>query len=282
MLRSLLLLIFAVPAVSADALRVVSLNLAQADDAAQIVREWSSHPSLNRADVYLLQEVTHRPGGSVAHDLAHRLGYHVYSEPTKRDGLAILSRYPVRETEKICLKLCDLRFRTRERIALGATVDTPGGPVRVFNVHLDTRINSAERLQQLQPVLDAARKWSGAVVWGGDLNTNHMLWVGNVLPVPFAQPQAVPVIAAAEKQGFRTAFARTGPTFDHLAMQLDWIFQRGFEARDPRVERLDFSDHHALAVTLTRVSAPNLRAASLLGSSPHRATSRPDRSAIAR
>src|SRR5438876_12403261 len=68
--------------------------------------------------------------------------------------LAIVSRYPVMNVQIKRLKACDLRFRSRNRFVMAATVRTPWGDVRVWNVHLDTRINPQERLDQLRPVID--------------------------------------------------------------------------------------------------------------------------------
>ena len=75
-----------------------------------------------------------------------------------------------------------------KRIALAATVFTPDGPVRVINVHLDTRINPAERVAQLAPALDDASCFYGPSVIGGDFNTNDMQWVSNVVPIPLSSP----------------------------------------------------------------------------------------------
>ena len=68
-------------------------------------------------------------------------------------------------------------------------MNSPAGEVRIINVHLDTRINADRRVEQLQPVLEAAGQFDGGVVIGGDLNTQNFFWVENVLPIPFFHKQ---------------------------------------------------------------------------------------------
>jgi hypothetical protein len=48
--------------------------------------------------------------------------------------------------------------------------------------------------------------------------------------------------------GFATPFSASGATFDHLGMQLDWIFANRFVVVDSMVQPLAFSDHHAIRV----------------------------------
>jgi endonuclease/exonuclease/phosphatase family metal-dependent hydrolase len=235
-------------------LAVVSLNMAREADAGRIVAEWRARPSLGSADVWLLQEVVHLDGEqpSVAHIVAGELGLHVASAPMKRgntvEGLAILSRYPLRDVDVRQLPVFDLVYRSRSRIALAATVDTPSGSVRVFNAHLDTRINARERVAQLAPVIQEAAAWPGPVVLGGDFNTNYMRWIRSLVPIPFAHYQAAPLDKALAARGFSTLLRRTGPTFDHFGFQLDWIYTREMDASEARVQPVDFSDHHAVRV----------------------------------
>ena len=104
------------------------------------------------------------------------LGYFALFEPAAPDvydqGLALVSRYPFDEIDIKRLKACDLGYRCRNRFAVAARVRTPWGDLRVWNAHLDTRINAAERLEQLQPVIDEASRHTGPRLIGGDFNTN--------------------------------------------------------------------------------------------------------------
>jgi endonuclease/exonuclease/phosphatase family metal-dependent hydrolase len=217
-----------------------------------MAKEIEGHPGIRGADVIFLQEVV-RPSSdemSTGEILALRLNRHaVFAAPDRgrtRSGLAILTRKPAREVKVRRLKNVNLIFRTRKRIALMATVDTSAGAVRVINTHLDTRINPKERLEQLGPALEEAASFPGPVILGGDLNTNDMQWVSHVVPVPYPGWQAKAVRKLMNEKGFTTPFQLRRPTFDHLKMQLDWLFCNRLQPARSAIQPLQFSDHHAI------------------------------------
>src|SRR5215831_13963831 len=121
-------------------LSVVTLNMAKEPSAAKIARELRTVPALRDADVFLLQEVEPR---STADELASALRMYAVGSKDAVEvpnlGLAILSRYPLRDVRVRPLPRYDLVFHSRSRFALLATADTPWGPVRIVNTHLDTR-----------------------------------------------------------------------------------------------------------------------------------------------
>jgi endonuclease/exonuclease/phosphatase family metal-dependent hydrolase len=237
-------------------LSVVSLNLAKQTDPDVILGEFRKSSVLSSADVLLFQEVVSPDGRlpGVADALAAKLGFHVAfapSAPRVKDlGLAILSRYPIRDPQVQALKAYDLLFRSRSRISLAATIEAPREPVRVVNLHLDTRLNAEERAAQLAPVLDDLSDFDGPRIIGGDFNTNHMHWIARVLPLPWVADQAGPLHRLMAGRGLYTPFRGFEPTFDYLGMQLDWIYLKHLTARSAVVQPLRFSDHHALAVQL--------------------------------
>jgi endonuclease/exonuclease/phosphatase family metal-dependent hydrolase len=142
-------------------------------------------------------------------------------------------------------------FRSRKRILLAATAQTPAGPVRVVCAHLDTRINPADRLRELGPAIDDVKQFDGPAVIAGDFNTNDMQWVSHVVPVPWPGWQASRVRELMAQNGFHTPFVNRRATFDHLGMQLDWIFLRRLASSKAEIVPVDFSDHHALLATIT-------------------------------
>lgn len=240
-----------------DSLTVVSLNLAMREDVDQVAAELSATGIAQSADVLLLQEVLHRkPFGDVAAQLGERLGFEsVYREAFAIDderssGLAILSQYPHRDTRVLNLRRFDLAFRSRSRIALGAAVETPTGPVHLFNVHLDTRINLKPRLDQLESVAREVASLTGPAIVGGDFNTNNNWWLASAIPLPFISRQAAGLLRFMEGRGFRSAFERGRPTPDALGMQLDWLFLRGLQATTGSIRPMQVSDHHALVVSV--------------------------------
>jgi endonuclease/exonuclease/phosphatase family metal-dependent hydrolase len=181
----------------------------------------------------------------------------------EQEGLAVLSRYPIVQSRVIALQHNDLLWKSRRRVALAVTVETPAGRVRVYNLHLDTRVNLKARLEQLRPVAEEAAAAPGPVLVGGDLNTNPYRWVEHTLPVVVAPDQGAGVLRYMNTLGYASVFPRKTPTSRWLRMQLDWLFLRNLEAGPVAVQPISFSDHHALCACLQLASAAP-------GTSPHR------------
>ncbi len=229
----------------------VSLNLAKESDAGRVVRDIHLAPRLRSADLFLFQEVVGGPSGfSVAGEAARRLGYHCAFAPAASgaydQGLALMSRYPITEPRITPLKACDLGFRSRTRFAMSCKLDTPWGDVRVWNVHLDTRVNASERLEQLQPVIDEASQHRGPVLIGGDFNTNELYWLGNMAPLPGGPSHSGVIRDAMRRAGFESPLPSGSNTFPAFRRHLDWIFTRAMEPLDASVEPAAFSDHNAV------------------------------------
>jgi endonuclease/exonuclease/phosphatase family metal-dependent hydrolase len=242
-------------------IKLVSLNAARETDVRRILADVRGRESLSDTDVWLLQEAVN-PAGSesrMIEDLASEMGlYFAYAaadidEAGTASGLAILSRYPMTDVQETPLPRYDLRFRSRCRIALAATIRASSGPLRLFNVHLDTRINSSDRLGQIRPVLQSAASVSGPVIVGGDFNTNNLHWFWNVLPLPFIQDQTGVIRRAFASDGFVSPMDKGGATFRVLGLplSLDWIFHKGMKTMQSGVESIGFSDHHAVWVSLS-------------------------------
>ena len=231
----------------------VSLNIAKVANPHEVVEAIRRAPRLREADLFLFQEVRHEKGKpSVAEAAARTLGFATAFAPAAAEvydqGLAIVGRYPMGEVEIKRLKLCNLRFRSRNRFAIATTVRTPWGDIRVWNVHLDTRINPGERLDQLQPIIHDAATYHGPRLIGGDFNTNELYWFGNVLPLPFGPAHGTAVRGAMRNKGFETPLPAGLQTFKPFRRQLDWIYLAGLKSVAASVEPAPFSDHNAVWV----------------------------------
>jgi endonuclease/exonuclease/phosphatase family metal-dependent hydrolase len=241
-----------------NAVTVASLNIAGQARIADALATWAHDRSV---DVLLLQEVGHASGdgGTFVAALSARLGAGFTYAPADRvgnghtQGLAIVSRYPLRDVRVDRLDYFRLRFRSRCRIALAATVETPAGPLRVVNVHLDTRINSRNRVAQLAPALDALRIVDGPRIIGGDFNTINIGWFRTMWPLPYVQRQSAAVRALLSSAGFHTPFTGSPPTFRVLGLplRLDWLYVTDLEALDWGVDRVRFTDHRGVWVRVT-------------------------------
>ncbi len=243
------------------ALSVTTLNMDKQRSAERILAEWRSHPAIWNSDIILLQEVAQFPGDrpGLAETLAKEMDrYVVMSAPgaSKRDtdGLAILSRFPLTDFETKHLQHNGMVFHTRSRMMIAATVQSPSGPVRVYDVHLDSRINAGARLKQLAPVISDAAQCDGPSLIGGDFNTNYLRWAGNVLPIGVSF-QARTIGKAMAENGYTTPLTRTGSTSHFLGLHLDWFYTRDIRVLDTAMEPVKFSDHYAVRMTV----APEVR-----------------------
>jgi endonuclease/exonuclease/phosphatase family metal-dependent hydrolase len=245
---------------------VVSLNVATTDTPADLANEIRSK-GLGEADVYLLQEVLGEELGrsSIARELLPGRTMHVFYQgafeldPGRMYGLAIVSRFPLRDQNVIYLRRNDLNVRSRVRIAIAATIDGPSGPITLINTHLDTRINLRRRLEQLEPVVDYAVSTQFPTILGGDLNTNDHRWLFHLVPIPYAQPQREAIRRYMDGWGFESVIDGRKGTHDVLNMQLDWIFVRGMHAGEVRVQPLKNSDHHAVFADVRVGAEPEMR-----------------------
>lgn len=245
-------------------LRIVSFNVHLGEDVESISESLTVAGALEDIDILLIQEIEHFPEEVVSRTeaLAELLRMNFVYAPARvqeRDGrigthgVAVLSRHPLREAVILPLPEYDLPFGKRRRIALGLTVDPPGGRVRIYNVHLDTRINLSQRIRQVSPVLEAAKKWEGVpVVIGGDFNTNPFRWAGSVVPW-FRSNQAGGMDRHMKKAGYENPLSDAGTTSNRriVSLRLDALYVRGVTVEDAAVERkVKSSDHFPVRVDL--------------------------------
>jgi endonuclease/exonuclease/phosphatase family metal-dependent hydrolase len=231
--------------------------MAGATDVHAVWRDIDRIPDTLKIDLFVLQEVSGSADGSTS--MAKEMGKHYgmnymfkAADPIKgglMEGLAVVSRYPIRDMDIIQLQHYNLHFKNRDRIAMAVTLDAPTGPIRVINVHLDGRVNKKQRLDQLAPVLEAADKTKLPILLAGDFNTEHILWVGHTVPILNGQNQATPLETLVTSHGFTTPFGAEA-TFPLLHQKLDWIFLKGLKATHSGVTPIAFSDHHAIWVRL--------------------------------
>jgi endonuclease/exonuclease/phosphatase family metal-dependent hydrolase len=240
-------------------LTIASVNIAGRARIADALARWIKERSI---DVLFLQEVGHASGdgeGFVT-TLSERLGRRFAYAPAgligngHTQGLAIVSRYLLKDLRVEPLEYFRLRFRSRCRIALAATAETASGPVRLVNVHLDTRINSKNRLAQLAPALETLQIFDGARVIGGDFNTMNIRWFRSMWPLPYVQRQSRAVRELLAASELRSPFTASPPTFKFLGfpMRLDWLYFSDLEPLAWGVDRLPVTDHRGVWVRVKR------------------------------
>jgi len=107
----------------------VSLNIARVANPNEVVEAIRRVRRLRESDLFLFQEVRHEKGKlSVAEAVARTLGFATAFVPAAAEiydqGLPIVSRYPIGEVQIKTLKLCDLRFRSRNRYRANTSART--------------------------------------------------------------------------------------------------------------------------------------------------------------
>ena len=237
---------------SARAITIASLNVAGQPEIGDAITDWAESRAI---DILLLQEVGHDSfdGAVFIAALSERLRFHSVYAPANvmgdnTQGLAIVSRYPLGDVHVLPLAYHHLRFKSRCRIALAATAALADGPVRVVNVHLDTRINSKERVEQLSPVLDALDDHDAPQLIGGDFNTMNVFWFRTMWPLLYLQKQTVAVAERLAASGFHTPFRGTRATFKflHLPLRLDWLYVKRLKPIDWNVDTIPLTDHRGV------------------------------------
>ena len=157
-------------------LRVVTFNVAYGREIGRAIACLQA-PPLRGADLVLLQEMHARGAEKIAAALGMNYIYYPSSvRPGESQmGVAVLSPWPIAESEKLILPLTT-RVVHRLRIAAVATVRIEGVTVRVYSLHLGSPVgmSGAGRGEQAEAVLADARQWTGPVIVAGDFNSRSV------------------------------------------------------------------------------------------------------------
>jgi endonuclease/exonuclease/phosphatase family metal-dependent hydrolase len=234
---------------SPDRLRLVTFNVHHGADIPALAAAIRTNEQLCRADAVLLQEIEDQPGSNGPARLAAALGWNAVYAPARPEGrgthgLAVLSPHPLADPEVLPLRHFEIGYRHRHRIAQGVTLLRDGRALRLYNVHLDTRLSPDQRALQLAPVLERALADTRAVI-AGDVNT--ITAVTALLP---GLPVPLPGTSQAERfdehmrtHGFATPFEHIGST-GPLGMRLDAIYPRGVSVLEfDKESTVRISDH---------------------------------------
>jgi endonuclease/exonuclease/phosphatase family metal-dependent hydrolase len=223
-------------------LRVVTFNIEYGREIDRAVSLLRSNEALRNADILFLQEMDSRGVVRIATELGLNYLYFpggIHPQAKQDFGTAILSPWPIEGPAKIVLPHGSAVTGLR-RVVTAATVRWGRVPVRVFSVHLPApmAISLEQRREQVQVIVDAARKTTDVVVVAGDFNGRSVgpwfeqagyAWITSNMPGTSRGP------------GFWLSF--------------DHVFAKGLESAGdtPRAGYVDatgISDHRAVWVTL--------------------------------
>lgn len=156
-------------------IRLVTFNIQDAREIDSAIVLLRSVSALAHADVIALQEMDAAGTSRIAAALGMSYVYYpaTVQPASGRDfGNAILSRWPVRDDAKLILPHL-ARFGKTQRIATAATILIGDVPVRVYSVHLATKIEQGPgaRRDQVRAVLTDAAAYQRVIVTG-DMNSH--------------------------------------------------------------------------------------------------------------
>ena len=129
-----------------------------------------------------------------------------------------------------------LQRREGGRIALAAELDNGGKPLVVYDLHLESKGTEQLRLEQLDEVLDDARRYppETPIIIAGDLNTF----------MPHSS-----LIPRLRQAGYRSVLGNRRERTHVIIGTLDWVFIRGsIECEHGQVLRVPGSDHFPIRV----------------------------------
>lgn len=232
-------------ALSAREFTVASFNIEFAKQVELAAQELGANVALAGPSVVLLQEMDPDGTERMARELGYDYVYYPGSVHHGKDfGNAVLSRWPIIADEKLILPHRN-PSNGRIRIAVGATLAMPEGPLSVWSVHSDTMwLGPRGRLEQAQAIIDAAAEASLPVAIGGDFNT--------------LEDRVVEETATLfEQAGYDWATAELGPSTASALGEhrLDHVFVKGIRALGASTQGTEASDHQPLWVELERVPA---------------------------
>jgi endonuclease/exonuclease/phosphatase family metal-dependent hydrolase len=237
-----------------EEIKIVSYNIRWrgGDELNKLIQLLKDDPEIGGATIIGLQEVDRnkkRTGNTNTVKLiAGELGKHyawaappsLKTENEEETGVAILSNYPLAEVQRIVLP--HEGPGGRRRVAIGATVNIAGAPLRIYSVHSENRISVDEKIEQTKAVLEDLSHHPNdmrAIILG-DLNT----WEGGAVKR---------TSKLFTERNFTTPFPNGNSTFVRtilvipIRLKLDWIWLRGLEAASHGIDRkITLSDHWPL------------------------------------
>jgi endonuclease/exonuclease/phosphatase (EEP) superfamily protein YafD len=157
-------------------LRVVTWNIRFAEAVETAVAELKTIPTLQNADILLLQEMDEQGVALMAQALNANYVYYpasVHSYHNRNFGNAILTKWPIIEDEKLLLPH-ENPSNEQRRNAVRAVVDINGKEVLVYSIHTETYwLSQGKRNGQGNAIVEDILSTPSFdfVIVGGDFNT---------------------------------------------------------------------------------------------------------------
>lgn len=158
-----------------DSIRIVTFNIKFAQHVDRAADLLQSAAGLHPADIVAVQEMDEPGVRRLAAALSMSYVYYpatVHPQTGRDFGNAVLSRWPITADRKVVLPHIG-RFERTQRAAVGATVQIGTIPIRVYSVHLGTKleIGPGSKRDQVRAVLRDAAPYPRVIV-AGDMNSH--------------------------------------------------------------------------------------------------------------
>ena len=213
------------PQQNPQTLKVVSYNVNDGLDMAQVTRELGMYNPLRGADFILLQEMDEVGTEQIARELQYNYIYYPTTMPTRIErnfGNAILSRWPLSQPHKLILPH---KHPTNKqlRIAVRATAELPDREITLYSVHTETyTVLTKLVIVLVSHFADDIGPGESAVIVGGDFNTVSGRSIRRLKRL-FGE---IGLMRASAGAGTTVKKYKTRPS------AADHIFTRGFEVKD--------------------------------------------------
>lgn len=205
-----------------DHLKVVSFNIKLGQKIEQAMQELQENEGSRDADIILLQEMNAEAVEFLASRLKYNFIYYPASIHTKHDkdyGNAILSRWPIKNPQKIILPY-EHPFRKLKRIAAVATIVVGQYEILTYSVHTEMFwLNNPKRLEQAQAIVESIPPDFKYVIVGGDFNTE--------LPRLVEETESVFDKAGFTRVSGGIGFTSQADPLGLIQFELDHIFVKG-------------------------------------------------------
>jgi endonuclease/exonuclease/phosphatase family metal-dependent hydrolase len=226
-------------------LKVVSWNLNFATRVDKAIDEFRNTPELRDTDIILLQEMDEDGAEKMAQSLGYNYVYYpaaVHRRHNRKFGNAILSRWPLLETQKIILS-DSLGGLKHNRIAVRALIDLGEYQIAAYSVHLDmVWMLPGLNKNQLDVLVDRVGTEDTAAVVGGDFNS----WTSGSIAMLDHRFGEIGLVRVSQGTG------PTLKTYGSVTLILDHIFASEIFASQAGVwQQPQVSDHAAIWTILS-------------------------------
>lgn len=225
-----------------EEIKLVTFNIEFAQKIEEAIEELKTSENLKNADLIFLQEMDEVGTEAIARALEYNYIYY----PSNRNpngqlfGLAILSKWPIIEDEKILLPH-EKPINGRKNIAMTAEIMIGSQILRVYNIHAATFIlPKSKRRDQFRTLITHLNKLEESqsidhVLIAGDFNTDKSNDIEYLVDIYKAE-------------GFHWASEEVGPTYQTLSglskFTLDHVFIRGLDLIEAgKNDQTSASDH---------------------------------------